>query len=287
MKSTGKNAPRLAAIFVSALLHMGVLYAYSIPPSGSVEDEEIIQVMRAPELASAVAPRPEPDEKPAGQVVDLGEQSPDDPPPPENARYLSERNMRVERETVRKGRPGGGERKNNISLGRGEDDRSRDSSARDGAVSRAKNRGESAYTREDLLLSMADIDDVLKGDHGSLDYLPQAARGDITSLNARRYAYAAFYNRLKKVVAFYWEPWPAVERIGWTGRTLETKLRLVVEADGTLESVEVVSSCGYPEVDAAAVRALRKSAPIYNIPKALLNKEGRFDEVWSFYITAN
>jgi TonB family protein len=222
-----------------------------------------------------------------GQVVDLGPERPDDPLPPRDARYLSERNMRTDRETVRKARPGGDDVKKRIDPDRGEEDFSGKTSVRDGTESSIKNKTESAYTRKDLLLSMADIDGVLKGDHGSFDYLPEVARGDITSLNARRYAYAAFYNRLKKVIVFYWEPWSAVERIGWTGRTLETRLRMVVDADGTLESVEVVSSCGYPVIDAAAVRALRKSAPIYNIPKALLNEEDKFDEVWAFYITAN
>jgi len=293
---------RPVVVALSAGVHLFALHAFSFPEaSAGPESPEIIELVTLPEDLKLEIKELEKLLK--GQVVDLGPEDPNDrTPPPEDSSFLSERNMRTKRETVnpsrgRTGSPGARQAKK---------EESSKSNKLKGAISPSDNKGGSetwhrkgrglplevakadpeALTREDLMLSMADLQYALAGDNGSIDYVPSAVRGEFTSLNARKFAYAAFYNQIKKIIRFYWEPDRAISQIGWTGVTLETRLRVVVNADGTLDSVEPIKSSGYPMLDAVAIRAVRKAAPFYNVPPGLLNEAGQLDDVWAFFIVS-
>jgi protein TonB len=270
--------------------------------SAAMDDYKLIELVDLPKQEVTAEKKPEPPDQ-ARQVVDLGPANPDDQtPPPPDPRYLSERNMRTDRETVRpsfdrtgsggatppleKARPRSEPAKKPRTAGqpiRVADAGMMASPSSEQPADRTE-RPARPLSKEDLKINMSDLEQEFKPDNGSIDYLPTAMRSDVTSLNAMQYAYASFYNRIKKIIRFYWEPQAALAGIRWTGGSLQTRLRIVVESDGTLTKVEVVQSCGYPVVDAAAIRAVSKAAPFYNVPPALLNDNKQLDEVWAFYI---
>jgi len=141
--------------------------------------------------------------------------------------------------------------------------------------------------KEDLEINQYDLSKTYESDDGSVEYFsPDMARGEITSLNSKSFTYAAFYNRINKIIRFYWEPHKPLEHIQWTGTPLQTRLRIVMKDNGDLVSVSVVRASGYGMVDAAAVRAVRKAAPFYNVPKALLNEDDQFIYNLGFIIEA-
>ncbi len=289
---------------MSALIHAGVLHSYPFAAGEkNIARPEIVELVPLPrEDKKTRETEHERDLK--GQVVDLGPERPSDKAPSEDTRFLSERNMRTDLETVKHSmkRTGSPERpsvnkeslrepyKNSPSAGRqggrGEDGSIKRPDKGEGLKSGTPGHGSRDYSRDDLMVSMADIKHALKADDGSIDYLPDVLKGELTALNARKYTYAAFYNRMKKVISFYWEPGSAISKINWTGATLETRLQVVINRDGGLDRVEILTSSGFPLVDAAAVRAMRKAAPFYNVPPGLLNDKGQLDDVWSFYVTS-
>lgn len=301
MGKSENKAIRAMVVVVSAAVHLYALHAFSIPePSPKPEDPNIIELVNLSEKPEPEKKKPE--EKLKGQVVDLGPEDPNDKtPPPENSRLLSERNMRTKRETIKRSRsktgsPGARSIKNKKPKAAAKKSKKKRSAKKNEKIKTAKKgKGQPAgsartkpedLTREDLKLTMADMRQALTGDNGSIDYVPNAAKGRFTSLNARKFAYAAFYNQIKKVIRFYWEPNRAASTIRWSGQSLETRLRVVVQANGTLASVETVKSSGYPVLDAAAIRAVRKAAPFYNVPKGLLNEDNQLNDIWAFYLVA-
>lgn len=302
-----KRLTIIMAIVVSLLIHVFALHALALPgPANDGLPPRIIELTEFPPPLDVSIQKPEPLKDLQGQVVDLGAPSPDDPNPPDDSNYLAERNMRTEHESIkpsraRTGSPGavmpparraasrprkpGSQERPAADASRGENGGEVEVSGEAGKDADAGKPG-AELTREDFRISMSEIKQTLAGDDGSIDYVPGVVHGDITSLNARQYAYASFYNRIKKIIRFYWEPGRAVENLNWSGVTLETRLRVVITDDGALESVDVVKSCGYPVVDAAAIRAMRKAAPFYNVPPGLLDENKKLDEVWAFYIVS-
>ena len=282
-----------------------------------------------------IEPVPEPEriETLPRQIVDLGQPSPDDQAPEQETRFLSQRDMKTDRETVRPseartGSPGDdpGRKPPEIEKPdtRPEQTRQR---ARPGPQAPRTPPGKTSPspppdpelsplhpgergiatpgkqeekdefgirkppappgagpTGQDLMLSMADLKKTYDSDHGSIEYMPDIPRGEITSLNARAYTYAAFFNRILKIIRFYWEPAAALRTTNWTGGRLITQLRFVIDREGDLVEVEVIRSCGYPLVDAEAVKAVRRAAPFYNVPPALLDERGLMVDTLSFII---
>lgn len=278
---------------------------------------------------------PEPDQIEAlpRQIVDLGQPSPDDQAPDQDTRFLSQRDMKTDRETVRPseartGSPGDDPGRKPAQIEkpdtRPEQTRQRARTSREsprppagpgspspppapelspvhpgdrGIAPPGKQEEKDEFgirkppappgagpTGQDLMLSMADLKKTYDSDHGSIEYMPDIPRGEITSLNARAYTYAAFFNRILKIIRFYWDPSAALRTINWTGGRLITQLRFVIDQEGGLVEVEVIRSCGYPVVDAEAVKAVRRAAPFYNVPPALLDERGVMVDTLSFII---
>ncbi|OGP61037.1 MAG: hypothetical protein A2V67_03570 [Deltaproteobacteria bacterium RBG_13_61_14] len=207
-----------------------------------------------------------------GQVVE----TPDLPAAdqaPENARFLAERNLRVDRET----------------LGRVADRAGRRSGAMTPPVPPPLPPAETQepglrLAAKELYPSFRDLWQMVPDAGGRIDHVEGVAQGEVTALNTQEFRYAAFYNRLKQAVRAYWDPQPAVLRSGMPRHNLDTYLRFVTDADGKLLLVEVIHSCGYPAVDQAAVRAMEQATPLYGVPKGLLNEKGELDEVFGFHV---
>jgi hypothetical protein len=123
---------------------------------------------------------------------------------------------------------------------------------------------------------------------GSVDHLDDVADGDETSLSAKRWVYATFFNRMKRQVAQNWDPASVWRRTDPDGtihgfKTRVTELRVSLARNGELAKIVVTSPCGVAELDDEAVRSFHAAAPFVNPPDGLLSKDGLITFAFSFY----
>lgn len=122
---------------------------------------------------------------------------------------------------------------------------------------------------------------------GSVDHLEEVEAGDETALNAKRWVYASFFNRLKRQVAQNWDPQTVWRRTDPQGthhgfKTRVTEVRVSLSPQGKLNKIVVTAPCGVSELDDEAVRAFHAAAPFPNPPDGLV-KEGQITFAFSFY----
>jgi TonB family protein len=123
---------------------------------------------------------------------------------------------------------------------------------------------------------------------GSVDHLDDVDDGDETSLNAKRWVYASFFNRLKRSVAQNWEPaavWrrhdPSGSVYGFKSRV--TQLRVSLDGKGRLSGKPVVTQAsGVDVLDDEAVRAFEAAGPFPNPPDGLV-QDGVITFEFSFH----
>src|SRR5207249_9699656 len=101
---------------------------------------------------------------------------------------------------------------------------------------------------------------------GSVDHLDDVDNGDETALNAKRWVYASFFNRLKRQVAQNWDPASVWRRSDPTGqvygyKTRVTEVRVSLLANGDVARIVVTTPSGVSELDDEAVRAFHAAAP--------------------------
>jgi TonB family protein len=110
---------------------------------------------------------------------------------------------------------------------------------------------------------------------GTQDHLEGIDEGAETALNARRWVYATFFNRVKERVRDHWKPAEEYQRRDPTGRIYGaedryTLLQVALKADGSLEKVSVVHTCGLDFLDDTAVEAFKQAQPFINPPRKLV-----------------
>lgn len=123
---------------------------------------------------------------------------------------------------------------------------------------------------------------------GSVDHLEDVDSGDETSLSAKRWVYASFFNRLKRQVAQNWSPASVWRRTDPTGtvhgfKTRVTEVRVSLAANGRLQKIVVTSPSGVEELDEEALRAFRAASPFPNPPDGLVAKDGLITFAFSFH----
>jgi TonB family protein len=134
-------------------------------------------------------------------------------------------------------------------------------------------------------LSMADLtpsEDALSraiGRGGSVDAVRDAEEGETTALNARRWKFASFFNRVKRAVSENWHPDREYRRRDPAGNVYGFKDRLTVvkvelTAGGALKDIHVEHPCGIDFLDDEAVRAFRAAQPFPNPPRQLVGESG-------------
>ena len=119
---------------------------------------------------------------------------------------------------------------------------------------------------------------------GGIDFLDGAMIGEITLANAYKFKYADFFNQLKRSIAFYWNPGPGLRLIPAPRSDLVSRVRMVLNENGSLADVEVVSSSGFASIDRAGVNAIKSSAPVFNVPKELLDSNQQLVIICEFRI---
>lgn len=122
----------------------------------------------------------------------------------------------------------------------------------------------------------------------SNDYLPDIPEDEETALNAKRFLYADYYNRIKRAVSHYWAPGkvlmvhdPGGNIFGFKDRY--TKIEAVIDAHGAVLDIKVILSSGADVLDREAVDAFRAAAPFPNPPAPLL-RDGRLTMQLGFYV---
>jgi TonB family protein len=124
---------------------------------------------------------------------------------------------------------------------------------------------------------------------GNVDHMEEVDNGDETALNAKRWVYASFFNRLKRQVAQNWDPAAVWRRSDPTGqvygyKTRVTEVRVSLTARGDLAKIVVTAPSGVGELDDEAVRAFHAAAPFPNPPKELAGgSDGMITFAFSFY----
>lgn len=113
---------------------------------------------------------------------------------------------------------------------------------------------------------------------GAGDYLPDTDEGDETALNSRRWRFASFYNRVKQQVAENWHPEIAYRRRDPYGnvygyRDRITVLRVSLWPDGSLKDLLLDRPSGVEFLDDEAVQAFRAAQPFMNPPRQLVDPE--------------
>jgi TonB family protein len=121
------------------------------------------------------------------------------------------------------------------------------------------------------------------------DALGNVEEGEGTFLKSREFKYASFFNRLKRSVSQHWKPLAEVQRRDPTGniygyRTRVTVLTITLNADGTLQDVQVKQSSGVDFLDKEALAAFQRAEPFPNPPKGLIDSTGHIVFPFGFHI---
>lgn len=126
------------------------------------------------------------------------------------------------------------------------------------------------------------------------DYLKDVSKGLQTMLTTREFVYYSYYARIKEQISQYWEPnvREKVKIIYRQGRNIAsaqdrvTQLMIVLDNQGQLLRVEVITQSGVHDLDDAAVESFRSAAPFPNPPKGMVEADGTIKIRWDFILEA-
>lgn len=125
------------------------------------------------------------------------------------------------------------------------------------------------------------------------DYIKDVEVGLETVLNTREFKYYSYYNRIRKQLSQHWEGRvrDKLSRLFREGRAPAatnqdriTKLMIVLNDKGTLVRVQVLSDSGIRDLDDAAIEAFRAAAPFPNPPKGIVEGDGTVKIRWDFVL---
>jgi TonB family protein len=112
---------------------------------------------------------------------------------------------------------------------------------------------------------------------GTPDHLVDVDEGPGTSLNAKQWKFASFFNRVKRQVAQHWRPGEQYGKRDPTGNIYGsgqwvTLLQVMLKPDGSLASVNVAKPSGLEFLDDEAVEAIKRGQPYPNPPPQLVSE---------------
>lgn len=124
------------------------------------------------------------------------------------------------------------------------------------------------------------------------DYLKEVNKGMQTLLSTREFVYYAYYARIKEALRQHWEPTvrEKVKIIYRTGRNIAsakdrvTQVLVVLNAEGELIRVDILSASGVNDLDAAAIESFKNASPFPNPPKGMVEKDGTIKIRWDFVL---
>lgn len=110
----------------------------------------------------------------------------------------------------------------------------------------------------------------------------------MTRLNTKEYRYFGYYSRIKSQLNQWWVPkvQQKFTKMLRQGRTIAsednkiTKLVIILNDSGHLVKVQVMAESGIKDLDDAAIEAFRSAAPFPNPPKGMVDKDGLVKIRW-------
>jgi protein TonB len=124
------------------------------------------------------------------------------------------------------------------------------------------------------------------------DYLPNTDAGMETLLSTHEFVYYTYYNRIRNQLSQYWESrirekmmalFKKGRRVASTSDRI-TKVLIVLDGNGTLIKVQVMSESGISDLDEVAVEAFRLAAPFPHPPKGIVDGDGTIKIRWDFIV---
>lgn len=177
--------------------------------------------------------------------------------------------------------------------GEGEDsERAMTDAADDGRLASNAGRAGGAPSPRGL----AGVPDSLRrqwGTPGTYDDLGELEEDDANRLNARRFKYASFFNRVRDAVAEHWHPEVLHAARDPEGRvhgtkTRITKLLISLNDDGSVHRVRLVRTSDVDYLDEEAIRAVRAAQPFTNPPPQLVDRSsGKIEFGFAFIFEIN
>ncbi len=120
------------------------------------------------------------------------------------------------------------------------------------------------------------------------NFIPEVQPGNQTALNARAAPFAAFIAAMHRSIHPLWG-WGFLDDL--EGRShndplnnpvLETKVEIVLHADGTIDNVKVIRTSGLSMFDVAAVDVVYSGGPYPEPPREIRSQNGKIYLHWSF-----
>lgn len=124
------------------------------------------------------------------------------------------------------------------------------------------------------------------------DYLKDKSIGVETILSTKEFKYYTYFNRIRKQLSQHWEPKvrDKLTKMFRQGRTIAseqdrtTKLLIILNQNGVLVNVQLVSDSGVKDLDEAAIESFRAAAPFPNPPKGIVDPDGTVKIRWDFIL---
>ncbi len=124
------------------------------------------------------------------------------------------------------------------------------------------------------------------------DYLKNTDIGVETILSTKEFKYYTYFNRIRKQLSEHWEPKvrDKLTKMFRQGRTIAsnqdrtTKLLIILNTQGVLVKVQLVSDSGVKDLDEAAIESFRSAAPFPNPPKGIVDPDGTVKIRWDFIL---
>ncbi|MEI7973923.1 MAG: energy transducer TonB [Bdellovibrio sp.] len=128
----------------------------------------------------------------------------------------------------------------------------------------------------------------------TLDYIKDLDPGLETLLSTREFVYFSYYKRIRQQLNQHWTPevQKTVKKIYASGRQIAsnddkiTKCLITLDNSGRLLRVQIIGQSGVRDLDEAAVRAFHSAAPFPNPPKGIEEKDGTIRIRWDFILEA-
>lgn len=227
------------------------------------------------------------------QIVE-NTQNPFESDEPENAKYLSEKNMKTNKETVSLNK---GEFKNAVNPHKtqGQQNPSTMTSHKKELNNELFKQFDpkSELQKDSKAQDSFQKNTLVGGDVSqSNDYLKDVDRGIETVLNAKEFKYYTYYNRIRRQLTQHWEPKvrDKVAKIFKQGRTIAstddkiTQLLIILNNQGTLVKIQILSDSGVLDLDEAAIEAFKAAAPFPNPPQGIIDPDGTVKIRWDFVL---
>lgn len=124
------------------------------------------------------------------------------------------------------------------------------------------------------------------------DYVKGLKESERTALNTREYVFFGYYQRIRERLDRAWVPIlrEKLTKYYRTGRQLAsdmdhtTRVLVILNQQGEIVRVQVLSESGSRDLDEAAIRAFNLAGPFPNPPRGIVDPDGQIQVPWEFIL---